>query len=95
LARAIREYGITIRCFAALGELRTYVRDEKGSMGGSPHDDRVMSLAIATQMLDYAWAPEYKQEINNYWTLDWWANLAPGGEPMDTSWTIGSNSVRG
>jgi len=28
-------------------------------MHGSPHDDRVMSLAIANQMLHYVWLPEY------------------------------------
>ena len=29
-------------------------------MHGSPHDDRVMALAIATQMLKYVWLREYQ-----------------------------------
>ena len=37
-----------------IGELVRYQRDENGKMSGSPHDDRVMSLAIAVQMLPFA-----------------------------------------
>ena len=95
LARSIREQAITIRCAGTLGELRTYVRDERGAMSGSPHDDRVMSLAIANQMLNYAFAPEYKQEENTYWTVDWWASLTSSDQSGKKSdWTIGSHSVR-
>lgn len=45
-------------------ELRTFVRDGQGRMRGSPHDDRVMSLAIALQMLKHVHLREYqvKQE---------------------------------
>jgi hypothetical protein len=94
LGRAIREQDIFLRCAGTLGELRTYVRDEKGSMGGSPHDDRVMSLAIANQMLGYAYAPEYKEERDDYWTIDWWSNLSSNGEVASEDWVIGSNSLR-
>lgn len=94
LARALREQAIVLRCAPALGELRTYVRDEKGAMAGSPHDDRVMSLAIATQMLGYAYSPEYKQETDDYWTVNWWANLDSSGNKRDSAWKIGTHSVR-
>jgi hypothetical protein len=94
LARAIRERDIELLCAGTLGELRTYVRDEKGAMGGSPHDDRVMSLAIANQMLNYAWAPEYKEKVDNYMTIDWWANLKPEEDVNKTKWNIGAGSTR-
>lgn len=95
LARAIREQDIVVECAATLGELRTYVRDERGAMSGSPHDDRVMSLAIANQMLGYAWAPEYKEDRNDYLTFHWWASLDHDTEEVhDSNWRIGSHSVR-
>jgi Terminase large subunit, T4likevirus-type, N-terminal len=41
-------------------ELRTFVREGDGKMHGSPFDDRVMSLAIANQMLKHVWLREYQ-----------------------------------
>jgi hypothetical protein len=41
-------------------ELRSFVRDGDGKMHGSPHDDRVMALAIANQMLKFVWLQEYR-----------------------------------
>lgn len=41
-------------------ELRSFVREGDGKMHGSPHDDRVMSLAIANQMLRFVWLQEYR-----------------------------------
>lgn len=41
-------------------ELRSFVRDGDGKMHGSPHDDRVMALAIANQMLKFVWLHEYR-----------------------------------
>lgn len=57
LGAAIRDQSIDIRCEYTLAELRTYVREYAPGGGvkthGSPHDDRVMSLAIAVQMIPY------------------------------------------
>lgn len=47
-------------CEETLAELRTFVRDEKGKMAGSPFDDRTISLAIANQMLKYVWLEQYR-----------------------------------
>lgn len=46
----IEEPDIKLRCSETMAELRTFVRDERGKMHGSPHDDRVISLGIANQM---------------------------------------------
>lgn len=59
-----------------ISELMSYVRADNGSTSGSPHDDRVMSLAFAVMMLGYAHQPEYELVIDDSWTLDWWARQA-------------------
>lgn len=41
---------LTVLCEATRQELLTYVRAADGSTSGSPHDDRVISLAIAQEM---------------------------------------------
>jgi hypothetical protein len=44
-------------------------------MHGSPHDDRVMSLAISNQMLKYAWLPEYRPKTDApFGTLDYFTS---------------------
>ncbi len=45
-----------------IGELRTFTRDERGRMSGSPYDDQTISLAIANQMLKHVFLPEYEPE---------------------------------
>jgi hypothetical protein len=73
LNAAIRDESISLYDGKTIGELRTFVREANGKMHGSPHDDRVMSLAITNQMLKYAWLPEYRHDpspIKN--TLGWW-----------------------
>lgn len=90
LAKSLRE-NLDLRCADTLMELRSYVRDDKGKMGGSPFDDRVMSLAIANHMREFAFAPEYAPKVNNYGTLEWWATQdVPTERPM----VIGSGNVR-
>lgn len=74
LDEALREGSITIWDRHTLAELRTYVRDEKGHLHGSPHDDRVISLAISVQMLGFVnsnEADEFEQK-DTRWTVDWW-----------------------
>ena len=60
LNRALRDG--ELHCFDAetQTELRTFIREGSGKMHGSPHDDRVMSLAVAVQMLKYIWLREYQ-----------------------------------
>jgi hypothetical protein len=43
-----------------LAELRTFTRDDKGKMSGSPFDDRTISLAIANQMLKFVFLEQYR-----------------------------------
>ena len=73
LNAAIRDESLSLYDGKTMAELRTFVRESSGKMHGSPHDDRVMSLAITNQMLKYVWLPEYKPNITiRKNTLGWW-----------------------
>ena len=94
LSSALRNNELQINDRNTVGELRTYVRNDRGSMSGSPYDDRVMALALANQMRKYAYEPEYAPEVDDYWTVDWFARL--GNVPEASSpYNIGSYTVRG
>lgn len=73
LNASLRDWAILLLCSQTIGELRTFVRDPSGKTHGSPHDDRVMSLAIANQMLKHVWLPEYRHDLApKHNSLDWW-----------------------
>lgn len=74
LARALREQDITLLSKETVAEMLTFVRDEQGRMNGSPFDDRVISLAIAYQMVNHTSSPQQAAPMGpEEWTLDWWA----------------------
>lgn len=72
LAMALRNDELELYDQPTVAELRTFVRDEKGQMRGSPFDDRVMALAVANQMRKYAFQPEYVPVVDDYMTGAWW-----------------------
>ena len=70
----MRDGVLNLRCEYTVAELKTFVRDDNGQTHGSPHDDRVMSLAIANQMLKYVWLPEYSPKTDApFGTLNYFA----------------------
>ncbi len=82
LSANIRDGVLEILCEYTIAELKTFVRDDNGSMHGSPHDDRVMSLAIANQMLKYVWLPEYRPKENApFGTLNYFASKLMKAKP--------------
>ena len=93
LGMALRSGELTIHDRYTLAELRTYTRNERGSMGGSPHDDRVMALALSNEMRQYAFMPEFAPKVDDYWTIDWFARMVK--EDPDPDLKIGSHTVRG
>jgi len=95
LGMALRSDELIIHDRFTLAELRTYTRNERGSMSGSPHDDRVMALALSNQMRQYAFMPEFVQKVDDYWTVDWWARLAGKTDDTVDPFVIGANNVRG
>jgi hypothetical protein len=93
LARSLREDSITLEDAFTIQELTTFVRDEKGKMSGSPFDDRVISLAIAVQMVNHGYTPsaDMHQE-DDYWTFDYFVRKVTTPEGAETP--IGSHNVR-
>ncbi len=76
LGAALREGAIDIRDEHTLAELRTYIREYTAAGAvkthGSPHDDRVMALAIAVQMLNFAHVDVEEEKVDDTGTFDWW-----------------------
>ena len=93
LGMALRSDELIIHDRYTLAELRTYTRNERGSMSGSPHDDRVMALALANEMRQYAFMPEFAVKVDDYWTVDWFARMVKRDE--NPAGRIGSHTVRG
>ena len=94
LNAAVRDESILIYDKNTIAELRTFVREANGKMHGSPHDDRVMSLAIGNQMLKYVWLPEYRYDpapVKN--TLGWWEKFIMK-EKQEPKMPIGAFNVR-
>ena len=94
LAKALKNEELVIHCESTIAELRTFVRNDKGGMSGSPYDDRVMSLALANQMRKYAHIPEYAPVVDDTWTVDWWRRQIPDKVPEQHG-IIGQGAIRG
>lgn len=60
LNRMLRDGDVKLYDRDTIAELRTFTRDERGRMAGVPHDDRVMSLAIAAQGLKHVHDRKYQ-----------------------------------
>jgi len=94
LGQMIRDLDITIWDEGTLAELRTFVRDGNGRMHGSPHDDRVMSLAIAVQGLKHVHLAEYKEERKPPpGTMGWFLSQFPSDTPRSGA-RLGVHGVR-
>jgi len=95
LSMALRNNELTIYDRHTIAELRTFVRNDRGSMSGSPYDDRVIALSLANQMRKYAYAPEFVQKVDDYWTVDWFARLGDRSGAVGDDLRIGGTTVRG
>ena len=93
LAMSLRQ-GLKVHDKKTIGELLTYTRNDKGQMGGSPYDDRVIALAIANQMLRFAVAPEYTVKEDNYWTFDYFKDKVIADSKNDKRMIMGGHNVR-
>jgi hypothetical protein len=85
LAKELRPEGkLILHDAETLAELRTYVRTDKGKMQGSPYDDRVISLAIANQMLKFVWFSEFQPKKEPPpGSLGWWERQTFGQSYSD------------
>ncbi len=95
LAGSIRDGELILEDSRTIGELKTFVRDTNGKMHGSPHDDRVISLGIAYQMLKYVWLPEYKTEAPPpRFSLNWFEKFIQHDDLPFKKVPIGTYNVR-
>jgi hypothetical protein len=93
LSANLRDGVLDLRCEYTLAELKTFVRDDNGSTHGSPHDDRVMSLAIANQMLKYVWLPEYRPKTDPpFGSLNYFATKIQKPKTVNDRYFIGEFS---
>lgn len=76
-----------------IAELKTYIKDDKGRTNGQPYDDRVISLAIAVQMLQFSKSPEKSEKKSDKYSDDWWFRQGEKQKPAG-EWRIGEHSVR-
>jgi hypothetical protein len=94
LDKAIRDGSLTLYGAETVAELLTYVRDDRGRMSGSPHDDRVMALGIAVQMLGFAHSSDFnKPEDRPRWSRDWWSEQARSANKPKV-FVLGANNQR-
>jgi len=93
LGSALRNGEIIIRDEHTLAELKTFTRSERGTMSGSPFDDRVMALALSNHMRQFVNAPEFAPIVDDEYTFDWWMRLALSNKDYDGS--IGRSTQRG
>lgn len=95
LVMAMREQSVVVPCSESIAEMRTFVREGNGKMHGSPHDDRVMSLAIANQMRQHVWLPEYRMEekapLNS---VMWFDQMLRKQDSRSSRKPIGSTALR-
>lgn len=95
LNQALRDREVHVYDQGTVGELRTFVRDEKGLMHGSPHDDEVMALAVANQMRKYAHLAESMVHTSDEYTLNWWVRQAKELDRPQGEWgPIGHHNTR-
>lgn len=93
LSAGIRNGDMYLPCRKTIAELRTFVREANGKMHGSPHDDRVMSLAITNQMLKHVWLPEYQVKFEPpAMSMAWFEQLVPRKVSKES--VIGSFNIR-
>lgn len=81
LAMAMKADELTLWDKGTLAELLTFVRNDRGQMQGSPHDDRVMALAIANQMRKFTFVPEYREATDDYLSMAWWKRQGADSKP--------------
>lgn len=94
LAAAVRDHTLGLFHRQTITEMTQYVRDEKGKMGGSPFDDRVMSLAITYMLIPHAIKPSDRPEDEpDEWTMAWWS-LQATQKDKPARIPIGHHNVR-
>ena len=96
LVASLRDDDLEIYDEDTVEECRLFRRDQNGRMGGSPHDDRVMSCGIAQVMRRYSLgAMTADGEKEAPWgTLKWWEERMDEALNEEEPDLIGAHNVR-
>ncbi|MEP6466897.1 MAG: terminase family protein [Parafilimonas sp.] len=96
LGTALRECSISLVDAPTVEELCQYVTKDDGSTSGSPHDDRVMSLAIAVEMMRWAFSPEQKTKAEGpeWGTWDYIVREMNHKAKKNEPWVLGRSNMR-
>ncbi len=57
LGMALKNEDLILHCRDTIWELRTFTRNERGSLSGAPYDELVMAFAMADHMREYSLIP--------------------------------------
>lgn len=81
---ALRDGSLVVFEKETIAELRTFVRDDKNRMSGSPFDDRTMSLTIAWQMVKHVFLAQYQPKLEpGPGTMGWIEKQLYGDVPLE------------
>lgn len=95
LDEALRGDEVVVRELETITELIGYVRDERGVMGGSPFDDRVMALALAHHGRQFLHQRQPERKVaNDYLTGRWWRRLISQEDAERGKMVVGSHGRR-
>jgi hypothetical protein len=94
LNRMLRDGDVVLYDSETIAELRSFQRDERGKMSGVPHDDRVVSLAIAAQGLKHVHEKRYEPKAElGVGTVEWYWQQAQPKRFVAEPERIGAHSV--
>lgn len=95
LDEALRNDDLILREAETVTELLGYVRDERGVMGGSPFDDRVMALALAHHGRGFLHQRiKERPPRDDYLTGGWWRRLVQQHDADQGKMVVGAHGRR-
>lgn len=95
LDEALRNGEVEVRERETITELLGYVRDERGVMGGSPFDDRVMALALAHHGRAFMHQRQKERLVkDDTYTGAWWRRLLQQHDAEAGKMVVGSHARR-
>ena len=95
LDEGLRNGELVIHEAETITECIGYVRDERGVMGGSPFDDRVMALALAHYGRQFLHLREPERpKRDEYGTGKWWRSLLSQDSGLEGKMVVGRHIRR-
>lgn len=95
LDEALRNGDLAVLEDETITELTGFVRDDRGVMGGSPFDDRVMALALAQHGRAFLHQRQKERKVaDDYMTGGWWRRLLQQHDAEAGKMVVGTHAHR-